>query len=214
MPRTVETLVYEIDELPERAKENARFWYRTNCLNHQWYDHIYRHFDTICQMLGITLRTTNVTLISGRTREDPNIYFSGFSCQGDGACFEANYCHARDAPRRLREYAAADTTLHQIADRLHAAQRPNFYQLTAEIRQRGRHFHEYSMAIDVDRNSPTYQPPTAQADSAVTESMRDLARWLYGRLENEYDHLTSESAVDDAIAQNDWTFTTEGERFG
>jgi hypothetical protein len=48
----------------------------------------------------------------------------------------------------------------------------------------------------------------------VTEALRDLAIWLYRQLEQEYDHLTSDEAVDETLVANGYTFTEEGRRFG
>ena len=70
------------------------------------------------------------------------------------------------------------------------------------------------MSISVDRDSPTWQPMTDGAEEAVTEALRDLARWLYRQLEREYEHLTSDEAIDESIAANDYTFTEAGCRFG
>ena len=58
------------------------------------------------------------------------------------------------------------------------------------------------MAIEVERDSPTWQPPTDDAEDAVTEPMRDLARWLYRQLRAEYEHLTSDAAIDETLAAN------------
>ena len=55
---------------------------------------------------------------------------------------------------------------------------------------------------------------TADADEDVSEALRDLARWLYGRLEDEYEHLTSDEAVDESIRLNEYSFTEDGVRFG
>ena len=44
--------------------------------------------------------------------------------------------------------------------------------------------------------------------------LRELARWLYRRLEDEYACLTSDDAVDEAIAANEYTFTEAGLRAG
>ena len=214
MPRTVETVVYELHELPAPAKQRARDWYRDNCLHDHWYDFVYEDFQIICEILGLTLKTSTVTLLNGKTRENPNIYFTGFWSQGDGACFEANYCHPKTSATQIRAHAPEDTKLHGIADQLVAAQRPNFYQLIADIHQSGRYCHEHSMTINVDRNSRTYQPPSTDSERSITNAFRNLARWLYRQLESEYDHLTSDPAVDETIAANGWTFTTEGARFG
>ena len=214
MPQVIEITVYTIDELSDAAKEAARAWYRESCLDYEWYDCVYEDFGTICGILGVTLRTSPVPLYGGGTRDKPRIFFSGFSSQGDGASFEGAYSHGRGATKAIRTHAPQDTDLHRIADDLQEVQRRNFHQLHASIRQSGRYCHEYTMSIDVERDSPTWQPPTDDAEDAVTEAMRDLARWLYRQLRSEYEHLTSDAAIDETLAANCWTFTAGGERFG
>lgn len=142
------------------------------------------------------------------------VWFSGFWSQGDGACYTGYLSHAKGAVARIRDYAPTDATLHSIADRLQAIQRRNFYRLTAEISHRGRYTHEYTIAVDVTRHSPTWQPPTDDAEEIVTEALRDLARWLYGQLQAEHDYLTSDEAIDEGIIINAYTFTEVGRRFG
>ncbi len=70
------------------------------------------------------------------------------------------------------------------------------------------------MTIEVERDSPTRQPMTDGAEDIVIEALRDLARWLYRRLREEYEHETSDEAVDEALAVNEWAFTADGRRFG
>ena len=214
MPRIVETTVFTIDELSEAAKENARIWYRDQGLHDEWYDFVYEDFETICRIIGVTLATSPVRLYGGGTREKPRIFWTGFWNQGDGASFEGRYSHAKGAHRALRAHAPKDTELHRIADELQAVQRRNFWQVHASLRQQGRYCHEYSMAIEVERDSPTGQPPTDGAEDTVIEALRDLARWLYRQLREEYEHQTSDAAVDEALIVNEWTFTAEGKRCG
>lgn len=45
--RTIETKVYTFDELAERAKENARNWYREGGLDYEWWDFIYEDAERI-----------------------------------------------------------------------------------------------------------------------------------------------------------------------
>ena len=153
-------------------------------------------------------------LYGGGTRDKPQIHFSGFHCQGDGASFAGRYSYARGATKAIRAHAPKDEELHRIADELQAVQRRNFFQLHSTIRQSGRYCHEYTMTIEVERDSPTWQPPTDDAEDAVTEAMRDLARWLYRQLRSEYEHQTSNDAVDEIVGTNEWTFTADGKRFG
>jgi hypothetical protein len=70
------------------------------------------------------------------------------------------------------------------------------------------------MAISVERDSPTCQDMTADAEEAVIEALRDLARWLYRQLEQVYEFQTSDAVVDEAVVANEYTFTETGHRFG
>lgn len=214
MPEIICTTVYQFPELSDAAKEKARSWYRDLGTHDDWWDAVYEDFERICGILGIRLKTTSVRLMGGSARQKPCIWFSGFWSQGDGAAFEGYLSHAKGAKRLIRDYAPQDTTLHDIADRLHAIQRRNFYQLSAEVSHRGRYYHEFTMSVDVTRDSSTWQPPTEDAEEAVTEAIRDLARWLYRQLEAEHDHQTSDEVTEDGIIANEYTFTGAGRRFG
>ena len=214
MPQIVEITVYTIDELSDAAKEAARAWYREACLDYEWYDFVYEDFGTICQILGVTLRTSPVRLYGGGTRDKPQVFFRLSWSQGDGASFSGRYSYARGAAKAIRTHAPKDTDLHRIADALQAVQRRNFHQLHASIRQQGRYCHEYSMAIEAERDSPTWQPMTDDAEDTVIEALRDLARWLYRQLRSEYEHQTSDEAVDEIVSINEWTFQADGTRFG
>lgn len=214
MPEIIETTVYRLDELSDAAKDKARAWYREGGFDYEWYDAVYEDFQRIAEILGLDLKTRPVRLMGGSTRQEPRIWFRGFWSQGDGACFETRYSYRKAAPRRIREYAPQDTELHRIADAFHTIQRRNFYQLRAEATHRGHYYHEYCMAISVERDSPAWQDMTDDAEETVIEALRDFARWLYRQLEREYDYLSSDEAVDETIIANDYTFTETGRRFG
>ena len=128
MPRIVETTVYELGELSGAARERARAWYRESCLDWDWHECIYEDFETVCGLLGVTLRTSAVRLMGVGIRETPRIYFRGFWSQGDGASFEGVYRYAQGACAAIRAHAPKDTELHTIADALADIQRRNFYQ--------------------------------------------------------------------------------------
>ncbi len=214
MPEIIETTVYRLHELSDPAKEQARSWYRQASNDDDWHEFVFEDFEMICTILGVRLKTRPVRLHGGGTRQKPCIWFRGFWSQGDGACFEAFYSYQKHAPRQIRTHAPQDDELHRIADALHAIQRRNFFQLNAEASHRDHYYHEYCMSISVERDSPTYQEMTADAEETVIELLRDLARWLYRQLEGEYEHLMSDAVVDETIAANDYTFTASGRRFG
>jgi hypothetical protein len=211
MPMNVETEVFTFLELSDEAKESAREWYRQGHLDDEWWDTVYSDFEAICEILGIALKTMPVTLAGGGMRRKPCIYFRGFGSQGDGASFEVEcYSHAKGSSARIMAYAPNDDELHAIVQRLGGIQHRNFYRLYARADQRGRYCHENTMHIDVRRDDAAM---TADAEEVVCKALRDLARWLYDRLEREYDYLQSDEVVDESLLVNAYTFTATGERF-
>ena len=214
MPQVIATTVYRLEELPEGARDRARAWYREDGFDYDWYDAIYEDFQRIAEILGIRLKTRVSRLVSGRTREDPCIWFTGFWSQGDGAAWEGSYSYRKSAAAELRAYAPQDQTLHRIAETLQAAQRQNFYQLRAEVSHRGTYYHAFTMAVSVTRDRSGSAEVIGDAEAVITEALRDLANWLYHQLEQEYDHLTSDEAMDETLVVNGYTFTEEGRRFG
>lgn len=214
MSKAMSTTVYTLDELSATAREQARAWYREHALNDDWYQNVFDEFRGVCFILGVDIRMYRVPLPSGGNHEPRCIWFSGFCHQGDGACFEGDYVYQPQAVYRIREHFPEDADLHRIADLLQAIQLHNSGQLHATIRHHGQHIHETCMAITVERHSTSAQDMTANSEAAVTEAMRELARWLYSWLKSEYGWQTSPAIVDDDIIDNEYTFIESGQRFG
>lgn len=214
MPEVIERTLFQIGELSDEARERARLWYRQGGFDYEWWEFVYDDFERICDIIGVELRMRPVRLCGGGSRQKPCIWFSGFWSQGDGACFEGDYSYAKGSRGAIRTYAPKDAELHRIADALADIQWRNFFQLTARATHRGRYYHEYCIEVSVERDSPVYQEMTARAEDDVAEALRDLARWLYQSLEQEFDGLNSDEAVDEAIAANEYSFTADGARFG
>ncbi len=214
MPEVIEITVYQFDELTKRAQAHARDWYREASSHDEWWDYVYADFEAICICLGIELKRVPINRHKPTGACRPCIWFSGFSQQGDGASFEGSWRYEKGMCHAIRTYAPTDTVLHQIADQLQAAQKPNFYQLVADISQSGNYYHEYTMRIIIQRDAPANQEIFRDTEAAVIEAMRALARWLYRRLEAEYEHVNSDEVVAEMIVGNDYTFTGDGARFG
>ncbi|MFW7226981.1 MULTISPECIES: antitoxin of the YeeV-YeeU toxin-antitoxin system [unclassified Serratia (in: enterobacteria)] len=70
------------------------------------------------------------------------------------------------------------------------------------------------MTITVERHSPSGQCMTADSEDAVTDAIRELARWLYGWLESDYEWRSSDVVTDQLIRTGQYTFTGSGQRFG
>ena len=217
MPEIVETTVYRIDELSEKAKARAREEYIEDVLNNvmQWYEPVFDDFEQICDILGITLENQPA---KAKEPARPStlslcIWFRGFSNQGDGACFDGRWEHVPHTCNRIRVYAPKDERLHKIADSLASAQKQNSNELYATTKQQGRYYHEHSMRIDVERANDVELEHTEGSEETVSEALRDLARWLYRSLEARYEYETSDSIADEAILANDWKFTANGAFF-
>lgn len=214
MSGIITTTVYTLNELSFPAQERARDWYRQHNTDRNWYENVYEDFREVCDTFGVDLRQRVIRLSNGSFMQEPCIWFSGFDSQGDGVCFEGRWHWQPATARKIREYAPQDHELHRIAEALQTVQKRNFWQLQAEVSHLGRYCHPYSMGITVTRDSPVGQAMTTDAETSVSEALRDLAFWLYRQLENEYDWMTSDSAVDEAILINEYTFTKAGIRFG
>jgi len=205
--RTIEVTLYQFNELSPAAKEKAREWFRDGLQLHT--DFVFEPAITAAKLLGITFADRTVRLMNGKTRIEPDIRYSGFSSQGDGASFVGTYDYRQDAPQAIRADFPTVTVLHRIADALEALQAPHAGTVTARISQSGNYVHKYTMSADVligeeeapDRDTNTF-----------LGAMRDFAQWIYDTLYDEWEYQMSDASVDESIAANEYDFLVTGER--
>lgn len=207
--RTLEVPIYSFDELSDAVK--ARVLSRlceTTELDH---DCIYEDAADLGALLGFDLRQRRVTLRDGGYRYAPAVFFSGFWSQGDGACFESSYRYAPGAQAAITG-ECNDETLAALAARLQALQKPHFYKLRASTAHRGHYYHEYCMAIDMSCECARCQGygPGADVEEEFKEICADFARWIYRRLEAEYEYQTSDETLRELIEINEWEFYEDG----
>lgn len=197
--REVTTKVYQYSELSDSAKERARDWYRS--IPDDFYsESVIEDAMNIAAILGIEIATRGA-------RQEPCVYWSGFSSQGDGACFEGWYSYKKGSAKAIRAYAPQDKTLHHIADELQAWQRVNFYRLQAKMQHRGHYYHSGCVTVDVHDCEFEWR---AVPEEGIRDLMRQFADWIYCRLEKEYEYQTSDESVDESIEANEYEFTAEG----
>ena len=94
MPHTKCKPVYYFNELTDQAKEKARNWYRNGTLDYEWRDCTFEDAKTCLALLGFTVDL---------------IFFSGFSSQCDGACFEGSLSAADMKHGEIQKHAPSDT---------------------------------------------------------------------------------------------------------
>jgi hypothetical protein len=180
--------VYSYEELSDRAKARAVDGLRDVNVNHDWWDFIYEDAKTIGRLMGIEIE---------------NIYFSGFSSQGDGACFEGRYDYAKGSLKAVKENAPKDAELHRIALELYKFQRKSFYKAAARVKHRGHYNHSKCTDIEV------WEEMQGTADDCV-QLLRDFMDWIYDRLYEEYFYLTDDAQIIEAIEANGYEFDEDG----
>lgn len=180
----------KITELTPQAQQRA---HENFPLDYDWWDYTYDYAIEQAALLGITISTKPVRLMSGKTREDPAIYFSGFWSQGDGSCFDGNYRYAKGAPK------AVTAELVQVAKDLQAIQKKNFYKLTATIKAKDNYISVQSFKDD----------DYTDCDE-LEDALKDFNAWIYKSLEAEYEYRSSfEQFLEDCEA-NDYDYDESG----
>ena len=203
--RTIETVVYKYDELSEHAQQKAREWYLESGLDYSWWDYSYEDFARVAEILGVDLSQRPIPLMNGKCRYEPEIYFSGFYHQGSGSSFVGTYSYAKGAVAKIKAYAPQDEELHRIAQALQDLQRKHFYRLEARITSR----RDTAISVDVSDREDLYKD-VGDAESELADLMNDFNDWMYYRLRDEYEYLTSDEAVAESIVANEYEFDEDG----
>ena len=192
MKKTIEVDVFKFTELDGKAKDRAQQWLSEVATDHDWWEFVYDAWKEKLEEQGY---------------DDPNIQFSGFWSQGDGASFSATV----DVAKWIWFNKASE----QYPNVLRVA---NEVGIGVDIRTDSRAVHEYSMTISSDLWSVDDEAASAEwekfdLDKVILEDARQLARQIYKDLKKEYYSITSDEALADLAEGNNWFFTSSGSRF-
>lgn len=216
--RTLEVPLYRFDQLSEEAQAKALDSRRNSELDYQWWDAVYEDAEQIGTIMGIEIDRNR------RNRTGLHIFFSGFSSQGDGACFEGSYSYKRGALKELKSPASPGHTdketgkwvvqesnkeLHDICKGLQDVQRRHFYKLEARVKQSGHYMHSNCTDIDVTHADDQYRD-IGEDEGILAQLLRDFMDWIYARLEDEHDYLLSDEALKESIEANECEFEENG----
>jgi hypothetical protein len=171
----------------------------------EWWDAVYDDFKADMDKVGIDVH---------------RMYFSGFCSQGDGACFEGSVFSWEDFLPSLGHTSPALITLANTGWRF-------------SVEHKGRYYHENSTRFDACLNTldchdaddeedfaSVFSPYKSEIQTAAwmaliadykrldieeefEEAFKGHMRDLYNRLEVEYDALTSDESVLEALHAND-----------
>ena len=168
-----------------------------------WYDHVYESFRDDMLLHGIKV---------------DEIFFSGFWSQGDGACFEGSV-YAWEL--FLQSIGYDNPALIQLA----------MDNWSTTVKQRGHYYHENCTRFDHEWVDPSMQfaddfidyysryhhedlratawlsmlrlVDYSKLEEHIEDAFRDHMRTLYRTLEAEYEYLTSDEVVWEAIQANE-----------
>lgn len=218
MPVILQTTAYALTELPQTVRSRVLDNYRSFSVHDHWYQSTYEWVDQAAQLLGITInrqRDKNQQL-----DPSPAIYFSGFYSQGDGACFEGHFSSPGNSTQivaNVAQFSPEDIDLLNIAKRIQHLLVHTDDQLTATLtHNRQRYSHPYTITIDaelVSENDETIDAtaPTSGIETELTDVLRHFMLWIYRQLQQEYEYLTSDEQISEALNTNGFLFTEFGE---
>lgn len=192
--------IYKFEELSDKAKNNAREWYRQVVGNDYADFHapdIYDTAQTAALLLG-------VEIAERKGSERLAIFWQGFSYQGDGACFEGSYRFAKGSVAAVKKEFPTNTALHNIAEHLQDLQKANGYKLEGEITVDSRYSHSHAMSLSDNIDD-------IETHKALQDTLRSFADWIYDLLREDYFYQTSDECLDESIINNDYEFDANGD---
>ena len=212
--KTIQLNIFRFDELDDKAKEKARNWYRgITCDDSFWSEYTIDEVVEQAGYMGIAIDTHQVPLMNGQTRSEPSVCWSGFSSQGDGACFDgegrAFECHPEQVAEGWGEDSAT-TEIKRIAAEFGRIAK-KYPESSFTVKHRGHYSHENCTEFEFDLGEyPEHRAEIDAEEDALKAAAKDFMRWIYRQLEKEYEYHRSNEAVDENIEANEYDFMIDG----
>ena len=189
MPKTIEITAYKFAELDVKVQEKVLEDYRYVIveLDNEWYHPIIEGFEEDMLEYGI----------------DPEVSFSGFGSQGDGASFISTTCDTDLLVRKLYE------TGHDISEDALLDSK----DYTIIIRRNDNHYaHENTMYVNYYSGGgiELFPDEEEKLTDVVLEWARTKAKELYKNLEKYWDELTSDDEIMEYFEDNEFLFYENG----
>lgn len=201
--------LYSFSELDRDAKQKALTTYRDLNVNFDWWDDEFEDFIELCSYIGIAVIKDKIK-------------FRGFYSQGDGSGFSAkvdilklitaieNQTWKDYAPMQEFPFTAPGID-RRVLPLLAKDILPNEPQIISRAQQ-------YGVVVDlgiyvINEDGREHDNVFEELDKleewlrAIAES---LNRYLYKSLENQYEFLTSDTAIKESILTNEYLFTADG----
>lgn len=189
MPTKIEITAYKFAELSTEVQEKVLEDYRYVIveLDNEWYHPIIEGFEEDMLEYGI----------------DPEVSFSGFGSQGDGASFLSTTCDTDLLIRKLYE------TGHDISENALLDSK----DYTIIIRRNDNHYaHENTMYVNYYSGGgiELFPDEEEKLTDVVLDWARTKAKELYKNLEKYWDELTSDDEIMEYFEDNEFLFYENG----
>lgn len=192
--KTVTIQLYQLDELSDSAKKNARDWFKEQGYPvGDWFQGFFDYATGLATFFGMEIDRIN---------------FSGFWSQGDGASFVGVF--RPEDMRTLEELKAelGDTSVRDtvivLFKRFQAVKHPD-HALIKIVRHESRYVH--SGTLDVEDEDGGYELDELHE---LRSCMRSFADWIYRMLDDEYSELCSDEEVDEELRAGEYWFMVDG----
>lgn len=192
--KKIEIEAYEFDELKGNAREKALNTLQEFQTSDHWYEYTINDWTTDLNDFGFTA---------------PNIEFSGFYSQGDGASFT---CKSIDFEKLLQHIDLPKSIAHHkklLTQILHGYINRTSHHYS--------HARTVSLQVGYDPYPPCRKPRLKRLNHAidhlydVMEEFRlSLCRKIYAALEAEYTYLVGEEAIKEMAEANEYMFDVNG----
>ncbi len=217
--------VFLFNDLSDDAKEVALEKHRDWNTDYDWWDSTYEDVVTVGALIGIEIGTRDRHTRNNSVQE-PDINFSGFWSQGDGACY-SGWLHIA----KLEKAVAQVLTHVGPEDKILplAKEGEELYQAITlrlvELRMHGVDLENDGLAGDEvlldDRlkivSYGSYYstkvddcPGPDDIVKLIQSYVKDFASYIYDQLEQEHDYQTSDEAVGESLQANEIKFDADG----
>ena len=195
--------------LPQTAQDSILEKRRDWNVGHDWWDSVYEQFIEKMKEEGIEVLTKTVRAYRGNNYETPAIYFSGFSSQGDGACFEGRVddwdivLRKQDFPLLLKhfdEFTCMQLRWYSSGNYCHE-NTLSFNDDYVELVEPGDVSALRRIALEQLHKELTLE--WERFKEHFKEVVKSHCRSLYEDLEEEHVHLTSDEAILESLSTND-----------
>ena len=194
MPKIIEKLAYEYNELSDKAKQKLKDRYCEDCTDMLYFEVEFEveSLETILEEMGFS---------------NPKIAYSGFWSQGDGASFTCDkWQYKKGMLTNIKQSYPTWESLHLIAKELQSLSKKTGYTLEFSIyRTNHRYCHENTVACDFG-----YNEYDEKIQEYVDYAVKWLCKTLYNSLEKSYYDTTSDEAIADFYTANDYLFDENG----